>query len=163
MSPLATSGYNQSLIAGIVLIGWICALLVARRQNSSGVLESKVPEVSQGAVVLFTLYSRVGMLKPNPRGRRCNPAFLSYRVDNLESLSPQLKMFSAWGGYKAGLIAAPAHWVSTALLYSNNYRGGCPDLIALAGHLWEKVMVCVLALAVAFPLWKTTSPRSWST
>lgn len=85
---------------------------------------SKVLEVSPGAVVLLTPYSRVGMLKPSPRGQRCNLGFLSYQADNLESLSPQLKPFSAWGGQKSGLMAAPADWVWTALLHSNNYRGG---------------------------------------
>lgn len=116
VSPLATSGYNQSLIAGIVLIGWICTLLVARRQNSSGVFCLEVLEVSQGVVILFTPYSRVGMLKPSPRGWQCNPSFLSYRVDNLGSLSPQLKLFSARGGQKTRLIAAHADWVSTATI-----------------------------------------------
>lgn len=85
------------------------------------------------------------MLKPSPRGQRCNPDFRTYQVDN-----PLTSVKAVWclEGQKTWLITAPADQVSTARLYSNNHRGSCPDLIALDGHLWAKVMLCVLALAV---------------
>lgn len=80
------------------------------------------------------------MSKPSPRGLQSNLGFLTYQLVNLGSHLPQLKFVCAWVDRKPGRFSAALH-------YSNNYREGCPGLIALNGYLLAKVMLCVLALA----------------